>query len=76
MSRRYVPSTLPRLAAGWDAPGPDVADAVLATDDGDETEYAALMTGYNNLLILAGALYLVAFVLTPAADRQRRLVRL
>ena len=28
-------------------------------------EYAALMTGYNNLLILVAGLYLVAFLLTP-----------
>lgn len=28
-------------------------------------EYAALLTGYGNLLILVGALYLVAFLLTP-----------
>jgi SAM-dependent methyltransferase len=35
-------------------------------------EYAALVTGYNNLLIVAGLLYLIAFVLTPKADRERR----
>ena len=28
-------------------------------------EYAALMTGYNNLLILVAGLYLIAFLLTP-----------
>lgn len=28
-------------------------------------EYAALLTGYRNLLILVGVLYLVAFLLTP-----------
>ncbi len=28
-------------------------------------EYAALITGYNNLLLLTGALYLVAFLLLP-----------
>ncbi len=28
-------------------------------------EYAALLTGYNNLLILVAGLYLLAFVLTP-----------
>ncbi|MGC3955438.1 MAG: hypothetical protein QM804_14520 [Propionicimonas sp.] len=28
-------------------------------------EYAALLTGYSNLLILVAALYLLAFVLTP-----------
>ncbi|HEV2798490.1 MAG TPA: hypothetical protein VGV65_12805 [Nocardioides sp.] len=44
MTRRYLPSTLPRLAAEWDGPGPGVADAVVAADDGEETEYAALMS--------------------------------
>ena len=28
-------------------------------------EYAALLTGYRNLLILVGVLYLFAFLLTP-----------
>lgn len=64
MSRRYVPSTLPRLAAEWDTPGPDVADAVLATDDGDETEYAALMTAADAS----------AELLTGLPDGQRRRV--
>ncbi len=44
MIRRYLPSTFPRLAAEWDAPGPDPAGAVVAADDGEETEYVALMT--------------------------------
>jgi SAM-dependent methyltransferase len=35
-------------------------------------EYAALLTGYDNLLIVAGALYLAAFVLTPRASRSLR----
>jgi hypothetical protein len=35
-------------------------------------EYAALLTGYNNLLIVAGLLYLTAFVLTPKASRMLR----
>ena len=30
-------------------------------------EYAALVTGYNNLLLLTGALYLAAFLLLPKA---------
>jgi spermidine synthase len=30
-------------------------------------EYAALVTGYNNLLLLTGALYLAAFLLLPRA---------
>ena len=44
MTRRYLPSTLPRLAAEWDGPGPGAADPVVAADDGEESEYAALMT--------------------------------
>lgn len=44
MTRRYLPSTLPRLAEQWDGDGPEVVDAVLAADDGEESEYAALMT--------------------------------
>ncbi|MCW2867618.1 MAG: spermidine synthase, partial [Marmoricola sp.] len=32
-------------------------------------EYAALLTGYDNLLIVAGVLYLGAFVLTPKGSR-------
>lgn len=44
MTRRYLPSTLPRLAAEWDGTGPDGSDPVVAADDGEESEYAALMT--------------------------------
>ena len=44
MTRHYLPSTLPRLAKQWDADGPEVLDPVVADDDGEETEYAALMT--------------------------------
>ena len=44
MTRRYVPSTLPRLAEDREADGPRLADAVVAPDDGEESEYAALMT--------------------------------
>ena len=44
MTRRYLPTTLPRLAEEWDGPGPGVTDAVVAPDDGEETEYVALMT--------------------------------
>lgn len=44
MTRRYLPSSLPRLAADWDGTGPQVLDPVVADDDGEETEYAALMT--------------------------------
>ena len=38
-------------------------------------EYAALVTGYNNLLIITGLLYLVAFVLVPRAARLREVRR-
>lgn len=44
MTRRYLPTTLPRLADQWDGEGPEVLDPVLAEDDAEETEYAALMT--------------------------------
>ena len=44
MTRRYLPSSLPHLAEDWAAEGPRVADPVLAADDGEESEYAALMT--------------------------------
>lgn len=43
--RRYLPTTLPGLARDWASDGPDVADPVLAEDDSEESEYAALMTG-------------------------------
>ena len=32
-------------------------------------EYSALLLGYNNLLLVAGALYLAAFLLVPKASR-------
>lgn len=44
MTRRYLPTTLPRLAEEWAGEGPGVVDAVVAADDGEETEYAALMS--------------------------------
>lgn len=44
MTRRYLPSTLPRLAEEWAAAGPTPDDAVLPDGDGEEQEYAALMT--------------------------------
>ena len=44
MTRRYLASTLPRLAEEWNSSGPGTSDAVVAADDGEETEYAALMT--------------------------------
>lgn len=33
-------------------------------------EYAALVTGYNNLLLLTGLLYLIAFLLIPKREAQ------
>ena len=44
MTRRYIPSSLPRLAEDWAGDGPRVVDAVVPADDGEESEYAALMT--------------------------------
>jgi hypothetical protein len=38
---------------------------ILGAMVGGCLEYLALLTGYRNLLILAGVLYLVAFLLTP-----------
>lgn len=43
---------------------------LLGTIVGGCLEYAALFTGYNNLLILTGLLYLVAFLLVPKASAQ------
>lgn len=44
MTRRYLPSSLPRLTDDWAADGPRVLDPVVAADDGEESEYVALMT--------------------------------
>ena len=41
---------------------------LLGTIVGGCLEYAALFTGYNNLLIATGLLYLVAFMLVPKAQ--------
>lgn len=45
MTRLYLPTTLDRLRAAWEAgslePGPDV---VVAEGDDEDSEYAALMT--------------------------------
>ena len=55
MTRRYLPTTLPRLAEQWDGEGPEVLDPVLAEDDAEETEYAALMTAADaSAELLAG----------------------
>ena len=44
MTRLYLPSSLPFLAEDWAADGPRVVDPVVAPDDGEESEYVALMT--------------------------------
>ena len=55
MTRRYLPTTLPRLAEQWDAEGPEVLDPVVAEDDAEDTEYAALMTAADTSAeLLAG----------------------
>jgi hypothetical protein len=53
--RRYLPTTLPRLAEDWQGDGPQVLAPVVAEDDGEETEYAALMTAADaSAELLAG----------------------
>ena len=55
MTRRYLPSTLPRLAADRAGAGPDADDPVVAADDDEATEYAALMTAADaSAELLAG----------------------
>jgi hypothetical protein len=55
VTRRYLPSTLPRLAAEWEGDGPQVLEAVVAEDDSEESEYAALMTAADaSAELLAG----------------------
>ncbi|GAA1446321.1 hypothetical protein GCM10009641_69630 [Mycobacterium cookii] len=44
MTRRYLPSTLMKLTEDWEREGPSLVDPVPAEDDGEESEYAALMT--------------------------------
>ncbi len=44
VTRRYLPASLPRLAEEWETSGPRAVDAVVAEGDGEEAEYAALMT--------------------------------
>ena len=56
MTRRYLPSTLPRLAEEWEREGPEVLDPVVAEDEGEETEYAALMTAADASAELVAAL--------------------
>ncbi len=55
MTRRYLPSTLPRLVEEWEGVGPQVLDPVVAEDDAEESEYAALMTAADvSAELLAG----------------------
>jgi hypothetical protein len=55
VTRRYLPTTLPRLAEQWDGEGPELVDPVVAEDDAEETEYAALMTAADaSAELLAG----------------------
>ncbi|WP_210438518.1 DUF6912 family protein [Nocardioides xinjiangensis] len=74
MTRRYVPTTLERLAEDWADDGPRLEGAVLAADDGEETEYAALMTAADASAELVSALpdgrrrRVVVVVETAAAD--------
>ena len=53
-----------RFAASDDSQGAFGLN-LLGSVVGGCLEYAALLTGYSNLLILVAALYLLAFVLTP-----------
>ena len=64
MTRRYLPTTWPRLADRWQDDGPDGLDPVLADDETEETEYAALMTAAD----------LSAGLLDGLPDGQRRRV--
>lgn len=57
----------------------DTADAqeafglnLLGAIAGGCLEYAALLTGYNNLLIVTGVIYLIAFVLLPKSALEPR----
>jgi hypothetical protein len=78
VTRRYLPTTLPRLAAAWDTDGPEVLDPVVADDDGEETEYAALMTAADASAELLSGLpdgrrrRVVVVVETPSAEGQAR----
>jgi hypothetical protein len=56
VTRRYVPSTLPRLADDWETDGPRLVDVVVAADDGEESEYAALMTAADASAALVAGL--------------------
>lgn len=55
-AKRFAASDESRAAFGLNLLGSIVGGCL---------EYAALLTGYRNLLILVGVLYLIAFVLAP-----------
>lgn len=63
-------SRLAATAESTSAFGANLLGAVV----GGVLEYAALVTGYQALLVLAGGLYLAAFLLTPRAARAARAV--
>lgn len=73
--RRYVPATLPGLARDWEADGPELTDPVLAEDDSEESEYAALMAGADLSAALVAGLpdgarrRVVVVVETAVADQ-------
>lgn len=73
--RRYVPSTLPGLARDWEADGPELTDPVVAEDDSEESEYAALMAAADLSAALVAGLpdgdrrRVVVVVETPVADQ-------
>jgi len=56
VNRRYLPSSLPFLAEDWAVDGPRVVDPVLAPDDGEESEYVALMTAADASAALVAGL--------------------
>ena len=60
---RRVLQAVPELADSQAAFGVNLLGAIV----GGCLEYAALLTGYRNLLIVAGLLYLAAFLLVPRA---------
>lgn len=75
MIRRYLPTSLPGLARDWESAGPEVVDAVLAEDDDEQSEYAALMTAADVSAGLVADLRdgerrrVVVVVETPVADQ-------
>ena len=54
--RCYLPTTLASLAHDWEGPGPRVSDPVVAEDEAEESEYAALMTAADGSAALVAGL--------------------